>query len=106
MDGPTPHAEWAHHLAILLTGTGSIAISPHLALAADDRVRGGDQERPTELAAKQPGRRPYLPPGGGGKLQAMANPVYGTDLVTLTVAIVLAAGIVFLLAQLVPQLLA
>jgi hypothetical protein len=36
----------------------------------------------------------------------MADPVYneGIDLVTLTFAVVLAAAIVFLLAQLVPQL--
>jgi hypothetical protein len=70
-----------------------------LALAADDGVRGRDQERPTELAAKQPGRRPYLPPGGVGKLQAMARPVYGIDLITLTAAVVLAAGIVALAAK-------
>ena len=70
---------------------------------AGDRVKGGDQERPTEKG-RQPGRRPYLPPGGAGKLQAMARPVYGTDLVTLTLAVVLAAGSVFLLAELLPQL--
>jgi hypothetical protein len=35
----------------------------------------------------------------------MADPLYdGTDLITLTLAIVLAAGIVFLLAELVPEL--
>ena len=35
----------------------------------------------------------------------MANPVYDRiDVVTLTLAVVLAAGIVFLLAELVPQL--
>ena len=37
----------------------------------------------------------------------MADPVYddeGIDLITLTFAVVLAAAIVFLLAQLVPQL--
>ena len=35
----------------------------------------------------------------------MADPVYyRTDVVTLTLAVVLAAGIVFLLAELVPQL--
>ena len=35
----------------------------------------------------------------------MADPVYDrTDLITLTLALVLAAGIVLLLAQIVPQL--
>jgi hypothetical protein len=34
----------------------------------------------------------------------MARPVYGTDLVTLTLAVVLAAGIVFLFAEFVPEL--
>ena len=35
----------------------------------------------------------------------MADPVYDRiDLITLTLAVVLAAGIVFLLAQIVPQL--
>ena len=39
------------------------------------------------------------------KPQAMADPVYDRiDVVTLTLAVVLAAGIVFLLAELVPQL--
>ena len=39
------------------------------------------------------------------KPQAMANPVYDRiDVVTLTLAVVLAAGVVFLLAELVPQL--
>ena len=55
--------------------------------------------RPSYPAGAQPS------PGGRLKPQAMANPVYDRiDVVTLTLAVVLAAGIVFLLAELVPQL--
>ena len=50
-------------------------------------MKGRGQERPTQEG------------------QAMADPVYNRiDLVTLTAAVVLAAGVVFLLAQIMPPL--
>ena len=65
------------------------------------RVEGTSADRG---AAKQLGRRPTTT-WRRLKAQAMANPVYDRiDVVTLTLAVVLAAGIVFLLAELVPQL--
>ena len=55
-------------------------------------------------AAKQLGRRPTTT-WRRLKAQAMANPVYDRiDLIALTLAVVLAAGIVFLLAQIMPPL--
>jgi hypothetical protein len=75
-----------------------------LVLAALDGVRGRDQEAPPEVRPSHSAGAPS--PGGRLKPQAMADPVYDRiDVVTLTLAVVLAAGIVFLLAELVPQLL-
>ena len=78
-------------------------MAPRLAMDAHDGVKGRGaptEVRPSYSAGAQPS-----PGEEVGKPQAMANPVYDRiDVVTLTLAVVLAAGIVFLLAELVPQL--
>ena len=64
------------------------------------------RERPAEEGPSNLGQRlPHLEEVESPK--RMADPVYddeGVDLITLTFAVVLAAAIVFLLAELVPQL--
>ena len=77
--------------------------APRLAMDAGDGVKGRNQGAPTELRPSHSAGAPS--PGGRLKPQAMADPVYDRiDLVTLTLAVVLAAGIVFLLAEFVPEL--
>ena len=73
-----------------------------MALTALDGVKVGGRAG-GRGAARELGR--LLPPTWEEVDQAMADPVYDRiDLVTLTLAVVLAAGIVFLLAELLPQL--
>ena len=77
-------------------------MAPRLAMDADDGV-GAEERRPRCGQATRPAPNHLLE--RRLKPQAMANPVYDRiDVVTLTLAVVLAAGIVFLLAELVPQL--
>ena len=83
------------------TARPGVTLAPHLALAALDGVGTGRSARTACANAPQPAYRHLVEVE---RPQAMARPVYGTDLVTLTLAVVLAAGIVFLLAELVPQL--
>ena len=71
-----------------------------LALAGLDGVGTGRSARtacanaPTGLPPLEEVERP----------QAMASPSYGIDVVALALAVVLAAAVLFLLAQIVPQL--
>ena len=71
-----------------------------------DAGDGGEGQGPRSAdrgAAKPLGRRTIS--WREVETQAMADPVYNRiDLVTLTAAVVLAAGIVFLLAQIMPPL--
>jgi hypothetical protein len=77
------------------------------AALGDGCGRWGEGQGPRSAdrgAAKQLGQRPTIS-WRRLKPQAMADPVYDRiDVVTLTLAVVLAAGNVFLLAELVPQL--
>jgi hypothetical protein len=73
-----------------------------VALTALDGVKVGGRAG-GRGAARELGR--LLPPTWEEVDQAMADPVYdGIDLITVTFALVTAAAIVFLLAQVVPQL--
>jgi hypothetical protein len=78
-----------------------VEIPPHLALAAVDRVGTGRSARTACANAPQPAYR-HL--GQVGRPQAMASPSYGINVIALALAVVLAAAVLFLLVQIVPQL--
>ena len=71
------------------------------ALAAVDRVGTGRSARTACANAPQPAYR-HLEEVE--RPQAMASPSYGIDVVALALTVLLAAALVFLLAQIVPQL--
>ena len=75
-----------------------------MALAEVDGVkRRGQSGRPRKGLATS-ARRAHHPLEGGCNLKRMANPSYGIDVVAVAVAVVLAAAIVLLAYQVVPDL--
>ena len=79
-------------------------MAPHLALAENDGVKAGARESADRGCLGFPSAGAYHPLEGGCNLKRMANPSYGIDVVAVAVAVVLAADIVLLAYQVVPDL--
>ena len=75
-----------------------------MALAEVDGVKRRGQSGLAEEGLATSARRAHHPLEGGCNLKRMANPSYGIDVVAVAVAVVLAAAIVLLAYQVVPDL--